>query len=230
MEFENVSVVMITKNEEKSVKKVIFDINKYVPGAGILLVDSSTDKTPVIAKKMGATVIRQFPPKGYGPAMMKALSTPKRDIIVTMDCDNTYPVNIIPRLVKKIQQGYDLVGTTRISGKKPKYMPLENYLVNKAFNLFASLVFFRKIQDVHSGMRAYKRDLIHKIKWNYRPSALPVELLVKPIRLDYKVIEIPIIYKQRLGVTTLDRFNSTVWTIKRILKSRFTSKNPHLTN
>ena len=222
MKDKDVAVVMITKNEEKSVRKVISDIKKYVPGAEILLVDSSADKTPQIAKKMGARVIRQYPPKGYGPAMMKALSTPKKDIIVTMDCDNTYPANIIPKLIKKINQGYDLVGTTRVSSKKSKHMRLENYLANKMFNWFASLVFLRQIHDVHSGMRAYRKDLIHKIKWNYRPSALPVELLLKPIRLGYQVIEIPIVYKQRLGETTLDRFNSGIWTFRRIISSRRT--------
>jgi len=219
--YKNVTVIMITKNEEGSVARVIKDIKRDVLGAEILVVDSSSDQTPVIAKKNGAKVIRQFPPKGYGPAMMKALLTPKRDIIVTLDCDNTYPTKIIPLLVKKISEGYDLVGTDRMPEGKPRYMPWSNYVMNRLFNLFASILFFRKIRDVHSGMRAYKRELLHNIDFEYKASALPVELLLKPIGLGYKCIEIPIKYNQRTGFTTLDRFNSTLWTFKRILKCRF---------
>lgn len=221
MKYDNVTVSMITKNEESSIKVVITDIKKYVPGAEILIVDSSEDNTPKIAKRYGAKVIRQYPPRGYGQAMIKALLTPTKDIIVTMDCDNTYPVEVIPRLIRKISEGYDLVGTTRISKGKPKYMPLSNYIVNKIFNWIASIVFLRNIKDVHSGMRVYKRKLLHNINWESNGSALPVELLLKPVQLGYKCIEIPIIYKQRLGFTTLDRFNSTIWTFKRIFKSRF---------
>ena len=60
---------MITMNEEAAVAKVITDILAVAPNAEILLVDSSKDKTAEIAESLGARVIKQFPPKGYGPAM-----------------------------------------------------------------------------------------------------------------------------------------------------------------
>ena len=100
-------------------------------------------------------------------------------------------------------------------------MPKSNYVANRAFNLVASLVFARRVSDVHSGMRAYRRTLLHAIHWQADAPALPVELLLKPIRLGYRVEEIPIRYAERLGETTLDRLASTVWTIRRILRSRF---------
>lgn len=220
-EFQDVCVSMISKNEEGAVAGVINDIKRHLPGAEILIVDSSEDRTAEIAKEHGAKIIKQYPPKGYGTAMGEALLTPKKDIIMTLDCDGTYPVATLPDLVELIHMGYDLVGTSRISRGKPEHMPVANYLANKMFNVIASIVFLRRIKDVHSGMRAYRRSLLHDVKWHINASALPVELILKPIRKKYKVREVPIDYRPRVGKTTLDRWNSTVWTLKRIFKCRF---------
>ena len=45
---------------------------------------------------------RQFPPKGYGPAMDCALRSASGDVVITLDCDDTYPTEDIPRFVKAI--------------------------------------------------------------------------------------------------------------------------------
>jgi glycosyltransferase involved in cell wall biosynthesis len=219
--FTDVSVVMISRDEEAAIAAVLDGIREHLPGAEVMLVDSSGDRTPVIAEEHGARVIRQFPPRGYGPAMERALLEPDRAIVVTMDCDGTYPADRLPELVQRVRAGADLVGTSRIDGGKPAAMPWPNYLANKSFNLLASAVFLRRIRDVHSGMRAYRRTLLHSIRWVADAPALPVELLLKPMRLGYRVEEFPIRYAERLGETTLDRLASTVWTVKRILRSRF---------
>lgn len=67
---------MITKNESEAVGKVVTDIQRVVPGAEILIVDSSDDQTAQIAQSLGAKVIRQYPPKGYGNAMDLCFSRP----------------------------------------------------------------------------------------------------------------------------------------------------------
>lgn len=220
VQYEDVSVVMISRDEEAAIAGVLDGIRANLPGAEVLLVDSSADRTPQIAEENGARVLRQFPPRGYGPAMERALLEPERDIVVTLDCDGTYPADRLPELVARVRGGVDLVGTSRIDGHRPAAMPWPNYLANKAFNIFASVVFTRRIRDVHSGMRAYRRTMLHAIRWHADAPALPVELLLKPIRLGYRVEEIPIRYAERLGETTLDRLASTVWTVKRIVRSR----------
>src|SRR5204862_4928574 len=75
-----ITVAMITRNEEKAVGKVIADIRAAVPAAEILVVDSSNDRTADIAQSLGARVIRQFPPRGYGPAMDTALRSAEREV------------------------------------------------------------------------------------------------------------------------------------------------------
>ena len=221
MTYEDVSVVMISMDEEGSIEKVLADIERDLPGAEVLLVDSSKDRTPELAERHGARVIRQFPPQGYGPAMQRALLTPQRDIVVTLDCDDTYPTERLPELVAGCRNGHDIVGTTRLAAGRPGAMPWPNYVANLAFNVVASLLFGRRVRDVHTGMRAYRRSLLHAVRWRAQGAALPVELLLVPMRLGYRVREVPIPYRERVGQSTLQKWDSTKWTFKRILRSRF---------
>jgi len=218
---DRITVAMITRNEEKAVAKVIKDIQATVPGAEILIVDSSADRTAEIAQSLGARVIRQFPPRGYGPAMDTALRSGERDVTVTLDCDDTYPVEfIVPMARMVLDEGYDLVDASRLAGK-PAAMPWINYLANWGFGVIASVLFAQRITDLHSGMRAYRKSLIDALKYEAKGAALPVELLLRPIRERYKVKSIDIPYRPRIGESTMVPLQSAWWTVKRILRSRF---------
>ncbi len=213
------TVSMITMNEEGAVAKVIGDIRRVAPEAEILLVDSSKDRTAEIAQELGCRVIKQFPPQGYGPAMTRAVREASGDIVITLDCDDTYPVEVIPQLVALIDEGFDLVNTTR-TWKRPKAMPFANFLANRFFALGARVLHGLKTTDVHSGMRAYRKTMIDAVTWEPRGAALPVDMYVIPFRRGFKVTEIPIDYRERIGQTTLHRFSSTFWTFKRLWKAR----------
>lgn len=218
---KHISVVMITRNEEGSVATVVKGIQATVPEAEIVIVDSSQDKTPEIAAALGVTVIRQFPPQGYGPAMEKALRSGSREVIVTLDCDNTYPVEKIPELASLLlTKGYDLVDASRLKNK-PRAMPWINYFANVFFAKIAACLFLRNITDLHSGMRAYRKSMLDELTFQAKGAALPVELLLKPIKLGYKVHHTFIDYHERIGQSTLQPLNSAWWTLKRILATRW---------
>lgn len=215
-----VVVAMISRNEAAAVGPVIDDIRAAAPEAEVLLVDSSTDDTPAIAEARGATVIRQFPPRGYGPAMMNALrsSAERSDVVVTLDCDGTYPASRIPELAALVlRDGWDIVNATRL-GTRPEAMPVPNWAANMLFAGVTRAVHGLRVTDVHTGMRAYRSSMLLAVDFDAQGPALPVELLIKPARLGYRVIEVPIPYAERIGTTTLNRFDSTVWTFRRILR------------
>ena len=213
------TVSMITLNEERAVAKVVADIRRVVPEAEIFLVDSSRDRTAEIARELGCRVFKQFPPKGYGPAMDRAVRDAQGDIVITLDCDDTYPVEVIPKLVALIDEGWDLVNATRLA-KRPKAMPLANYFANRLFAWTARLLHGIRATDVHSGMRAYRKTMIDRVQWDAAGPALPVDMLLIPYRMGFLVTEIPIEYRQRIGASTLQRFQSTLWTFKRIWRAR----------
>jgi len=213
------TVSMITMNEEGAIAKVVGDIKRVAPDAEILVVDSSKDRTAEIAQSLGCRVIKQFPPQGYGPAMDRAVREGSGDMVITLDCDDTYPVETIPELRRRIEAGADLVNTTRVH-RRPKAMPFANFLANRVFALGARILHGLKTTDVHSGMRAYRKSMIDRVKWNPRGPALPVDMIVIPHRMGFRVEEIPIDYRERVGTTTLNRWQSTVWTFKRLWNAR----------
>jgi len=218
MDFSKVSIAMATKNEEKAVGRVINEIKKVTETkAEIVIVDGSSDNTPEIARKLGAKVIRQKP-QGYGIALKKALLSTTGEFIVTLDCDCTYPTEVIPELIKLLEEGYDVVSGSRLM-KRPKNMTLLNYIGNKFFAVLASVLFNFRITDLTTGMRAYKRDVITSIEWTEN-IGLSAELLLRPISRGYKIIEIPIEYKPRVGKTKLNPFKGGLSFIKSILKIR----------
>ena len=217
----DISVVMITMNEEKAVGKVVADILALLPGAEIVIVNSSRDATPQIAEGLGATVIRQFPPRGYGRAMDLALRSYARPVAVTMDCDDTYPVAFIEPMARMVlDEGCDLVDGSRLE-HKPEAMAWINYLANWGFALIASLLFCRRLTDLHSGMRAYRKGLAAELGCDPAGPAFPVELILRTVRRGYRVRCIFIPYRERIGESTMRPLESAWWTAKRILRSRF---------
>ena len=216
-----ITVAMITMNEAEAVAKVIGDIRRAVPGAEILIVDSSRDATPEIARALGVRVLRQFPPKGYGPAMDMALRSGSGEVVVTLDCDDTYPVELIEGMAAMVlEEGYDLVDGSRLAGK-PAAMPWLNYLANWGFALIASALFLRRIDDLHSGMRAYKKALIEGLRYDMKGAGLPVELLLRPLKEGRRIKVIHIPYRPRIGESTMRPLETAWWTLKRIWRSRF---------
>ncbi len=223
------SVAMITMNEEQAVARVIEDIRAALQDREheIVIVDSSRDSTAEIAEQLGARVIRQFPPQGYGNAMARVLRECQGDVTVTLDCDGTYPADQIPHLADMVLSGEcDLVNASRLE-KRPAAMPWPNYLANRLFAMTGWVLVGVKSTDLHSGMRAYSRELIERVKVDPSGPALPVDLLLKPALMGFRIREVFIPYGERIGATTLQRWASTMWTFRRIFRLAFTPPAPH---
>jgi glycosyltransferase involved in cell wall biosynthesis len=218
-----ISVAVITINAERGIARVIEDIRDALRGREheIVIVDSSRDATPTIAASLGARVIRQFPPKGYGHAMGRVLQESVGDVVVTLDCDGTYPAGEIPYLADMVLSGQcDLVNASRLE-RRPETMPMANYLANWLFAVTGWLLVGVKSTDLHSGMRAYSHRVIQEVDCDPNGPALPVELLLKPVLHGFRMREVFIPYGERIGETTLQRWTSTVWTFRRILRLAF---------
>jgi glycosyltransferase involved in cell wall biosynthesis len=220
--YEDTAVVMITRNEEGAIAKVIDDAKAALPGAEVIVVDGSSDATPQIAAEHGAKVIVE-PGGGPAPALLCALRASDRPIVATIDADDTYPAEVFPELVNLVRSGYDVAGTDRLGQRRPEAMPFPNWCANIAFGLIASARTRHRLRDPHSGQRAYRRAIIDEFVWDTDGPAFPVDLLLWPAFGGFRVSEIPIPYRERIGQTTLSRWPSgrqTVYRLLRPLKAR----------
>ncbi len=214
--FEDLSVVMGTYNEEEAIETVLTDIEEATDGkAEVVCVDSSEDRTPAIAAEHGARVIEQEP-QGYGVAVRAALLAADRPVVVTTDCDDTYPMEQLPEFLSYINEGYDVVSGDRLY-HGAEAMPAFNRLGNRAFAALASVLMGRRVHDVTTGMRAYRRELVEKVEWTEN-TGLSAELLIRPVMREYEVRELPIDYRERAGETTLDPIAGGAAIGKSILK------------
>jgi len=214
--FDDLAVVMGTYNEAAAIDTVLSDIAEVTDDrAEVVCVDSSDDRTPEIAREHGARVIEQ-PPMGYGHAVREAVLTPERPVIVTTDCDDTYPMERLPEFLDLINEGYDVVSGDRLYHGAAA-MPAFNRLGNAAFAAVASVLAGERVHDTTTGMRAYRRDLLHDVEWTEN-TGLSAELLLRPLIRGYRVREEPIPYRERAGETKLDPLGGGAAIAKSILK------------
>jgi glycosyltransferase involved in cell wall biosynthesis len=213
--FADVSVVMGTYNEEAAIETVLSDIDAATDGeASVVVVDGSTDRTPELAEENGATVIRQEP-RGYGAAVREAILAPDRPVVVTTDCDDTYPMERLPDFLSAINEGYDVVSGDRLY-HGAEAMPDLNRYGNVAFALLGSLLAGGRVHDTTTGMRAYRREVVEAIEWTEN-TGLSAELLLRPLMRGYRVCELPIEYRERAGESKLDPFGGGLAIAKSIV-------------
>jgi glycosyltransferase involved in cell wall biosynthesis len=199
---DDTSVVMGAYNEADAIGAVLEDIDAATDGrAEIVVVDSSSDGTADIAREAGARVIEQEP-QGYGAALIAGLKAAEGDVIVTTDCDGTYPLERIPDFLAMLNEGADVVSGDRLYWGADT-MPAFNRLGNAGFALLASVLTGERVHDTTTGMRAYRAGVIDDIEWTEN-TGLSAELLLRPLLRGYDVRETPIAYGERLGETTLD--------------------------
>jgi len=188
-----VSVIIPTLNEERTIGYVLSRIPKKVWKWGeVLVVDSSTDRTPIIAEKFGAKVIRA-PKLGKGYAMKIGAQEAKGKILVFLDGDGTDPPEYIP-LAAKAAKSYDVVicarnprhqqGSYRYKFASYVYMPMLR-------GLFREIGF--EIQgDPLAGFRAMRKNIWDKLKLKSNDFFIETEMNIKIILLGLHVLEIPI--------------------------------------
>jgi len=213
---DDVTVAMGTYNEEAAIDTVLGDIADVTDDrASVVCVDGSSDRTPEIAREHGATVIEQEP-RGYGVAVAAALRAADTPVVVTTDCDDTYPMDRIPDFLDRINEGYDVVSGDRLYWGADT-MPAFNRLGNAAFAAITSVLVGERVHDTTTGMRAYRKDVVDDIDWTQN-TGLSAELLIRPLCRGYDVVEEPIAYADRLGETKLDPLEGGAEILGSILK------------
>lgn len=199
---KNVSVVIPALNEEKTIEKVISDIESVLLKGDIefeiiVVDDGSVDNTHKIAKKKKVEIIRHPVSGGYGLSLRDGINKSQYDNIVIIDGDGTYPVNKIPELLSGLSE-YDMV----VGARKGKFYK-ESLLKNSSrilLQLICEFVTGRRIPDVNSGLRAFKKDVVLKFKENFCLGFSFTTTITLAFHLNgYFIKYVPIDYYARAG-------------------------------
>jgi glycosyltransferase involved in cell wall biosynthesis len=208
----DVSVILPCRNEEKtigqSIEQIISTFKKNKITGEIIVSDSSTDKSPKIAKKYNVRLVRHNK-KGYGIACMEAIKYVKgRDVIIG-DADGTYDFTEIPLLLNKLKQNNDLVIGSRINGDiKNGAMPfMHRHIGNPALSYLLNLFFHTSLSDTNSGFRAIKKAELKKMDLKTTGMEFASEMIIKAAKNNLKIAEVPITYYPRVGQSKLKSFS-----------------------
>jgi len=206
------SVVMPTLNEEEGIQTCIERIKDAVSELGIpteiIVSDSSTDRTPEIAREMGAIVVEPDKP-GYGYAYRYAFERARGEFIAMGDADTTYDFSELPKLLEKLRgTDADLVMGSRFDGEiKPGAMPsLHRYVGNPALTKFLNVFYDTDVSDAHSGFRVFRKEALDQLNVQSDGMEFASEMIMVAGARGLDIEEVPITYHEREGEATLDSF------------------------
>lgn len=209
------SVVLPCKNEEKSLDFCIKQIKKVLEDnrirGEIIVSDSSSDGSPRIAGKNKVKLVKHDK-EGYGIAYLEGFKEARGKYIFMADSDGTYDFNEIPRFLKALRQGYDFVIGDRFRGKMEEgAMPWSHkHIGNPVLSGILRVFFASNIHDVHCGMRAISREALEKLNLRTAGMEFASEMVIKAIKKNLKIKQIPINYYKRKGKSKLRPF-SDAW-------------------
>ena len=200
-----IKVIIPAYNEEKSIIKVIQDIPSIVNE--IIIVDNnSSDQTAKNAQEAGAKVLTEIK-KGYGNACLKGISyvksqTHKTDIIVFLDGDfSDYPEELTKLIAPIINDNIDFVIGARVSEFREKgSMTRPQIFGNWLATTLMSLLFNSKFTDL-GPFRAIKYHKLLALKMEDKTYGWTVEMQLKALKNNYSYLEIPVKYRNRIGVS-----------------------------
>lgn len=193
-----ISVVIPALNEEEAVSRVIRDIPTYVDE--IIVVDNgSTDSTAEIAKNAGARVLHEEK-KGYGYACLAGIRAASRpDILVFLDGDYSfYPEDMDSLIEPVIKDGYDMVIGSRVEKRESGAMPLHAVAANLFFGVLIRLLYGVKVKDL-GPFRSVKYNKMQELVMQEMRYGWTAEMLVKAIKKGYKIREVSVRYRRRIG-------------------------------
>ena len=197
---QTVSVVLPARNEAGAVAQTVARIRTVVPEAEILVVDDgSSDETAKLAQAAGARVIRHPYSMGNGAAIKTGARAANGEILVFLDADGQHDPADIPRLLAKLDQGYDMAVGARDAGSQAN---LGRGLANAFYNRLASWMTNHPVLDLTSGFRAARaakfREFLHLLPNGF---SYPTTITMAFFRSAYPVAYVPITAHRRIGTS-----------------------------
>jgi len=229
-----VHVLLPAYNEEASLPPLLARVKSAMEAGGlayhvIVVNDGSTDRTLEVARRhaqlMPLTIIDHGRNRGLGEAMRSGFLKAGElvwagDVLVTMDADNTHPPDLIPSMLARIREGYDLVVASRFvaGGRMVGLRPHRRLLSRGAGLLMKALFPVEGVTDYSCGYRAYSAAMLQQALAVHGPALVEeqgfscfVDILLKLRRLNVRACEAPLVlrYDFKMGASKM-RVNRTI--------------------
>ena len=192
---DRIAVLIPCYNESKTIRKVVTDFKKVLPGAVVYVYDNnSTDHTDEIAREAGAVVRYEYQ-QGKGNVIRRMFREIDAECYIMADGDDTYPAEFAPEMAEKVlNKKVDMVVGDRLSStyfteNKRPFHNFGNSLVRKAINV----MFKTEIKDIMTGYRAFSYQFVKSFPVLSKGFEIETEMSIhavdKNMLLDNVIIE-----------------------------------------
>lgn len=193
-----VSVILPAKNEAEGLRLTLPRLRAQLPAAEVIVVDDgSSDDTAAVAAAHGARVLSSPYPMGNGAAIKRGTKAATGDILVFMDADGQHDPAAIPRLLERLEAGYDMVVGARASSGQAN---VGRGAANAFYNRLASWMTGHRVADLTSGFRAVRaerfREFLHLLPNGF---SYPTTSTMAFFRSAYPVAYVPVEVSRRIG-------------------------------
>ena len=238
-------VVLPAYNEEANIGNLLRRIfesltDEHLEFSIIVVDDGSSDRTGQILEEYGRefplTVHRHERNQGLGATIRDGLRAAaalarERDIVITMDADESHTPGLMIRMIRMIREGYDVVIASRYQrGSRVYGLGLGRRTVSRAASLLMRVLFPTPgVSDYTCGYRAYRAEALRQAYAQYGESLVDqdgfqcmVDILLKLRKLPLIFGEVPLIlrYDLKRGPSKMRLMKTSVNTLKLLWRSK----------
>jgi len=199
------------ENIEPIVDAVLAVLGRAAPGAHRILIvdDGSPDGTGEIADRLAAghgavEVLHRTEREGLGPAYLAGFAYALEhgaQFVMEMDADFSHDPADLSRLLAAARSADLVLGSRYVPGGGVADWGVGRQLVSRGGSLYARLVLGLKVRDLTGGFKCFRREVLEAIDLPTVRSlgyGFQVELTDRAVRAGFRVVEVPIIFRERV--------------------------------
>jgi len=227
---KRVAVIIPTYNERENIAVIVSRIQAAMPGADVMVVDdNSPDGTGLIAEQLAYRdsrihVLHRTRKNGLGAAYIAGFCWALDggfDVIVEMDADGSHRPEQLPKLLDALEGADFVIGSRWVTGGEVRNWPRSRQLLSKSGNAYARIALGIGLRDSTGGYRAYRSTALRQIGLGEVRSqgyCFQVDLALRALQSGLSVVEVPILFEERLrGTSKMSRLivAEALWRITR---------------
>jgi len=211
----DVWVILPTYNEAENLERIVGAVLEHLPPSGSVLIvdDNSPDGTGEIADRLAdgndsVEVLHRERKEGLGPAYLAGFRVALAggaERIIEMDADFSHDPAFLPRLIEATERADLAIGSRYVPGGGiTEWGPLRR-LISRGGSAYARTALGLPIKDLTGGFKCFRRIVLETIDLDTieaRGYAFQVETTYRAIKAGFRVVEVPIVFKDRADGTS----------------------------